>query len=142
MAKATSPIPIAPDDQIFSVYDLDRPVTAVRVDHRDRGVVHEAIHAIRHGDHAEYAHQFGQVCLIERARRNPARSEVAMLALIASERSRIVVRRIKAHTQQRHLVRGDRSGQLTLQACELAALDRAVSQTARVDEIHQQPAPA
>jgi predicted esterase len=32
-AKATSPIPIAPDDQIFSEYDLDRTVTAVRVDH-------------------------------------------------------------------------------------------------------------
>ena len=32
-AKATSPIPIAPDDQIFSEYDLDRPVTAVRLDH-------------------------------------------------------------------------------------------------------------
>jgi predicted esterase len=33
-AKATSPIPIAADDQIFSEYDLDRPVTAVRLDHR------------------------------------------------------------------------------------------------------------
>ena len=33
-AKATSPIPIAPDDQIFSEYDLDRTVTAVRLDHR------------------------------------------------------------------------------------------------------------
>jgi predicted peptidase len=33
-AKATSPIPIAPGDTIFSEYDLDRPVTAVRVDHR------------------------------------------------------------------------------------------------------------
>jgi predicted esterase len=31
-AKATSPIPIAPGDQIFSEYDLDRAVTAVRVD--------------------------------------------------------------------------------------------------------------
>ena len=31
-AKATSPIPIAPDDQIFSEYDLDRTVTGVRVD--------------------------------------------------------------------------------------------------------------
>ena len=34
-AKATSPIPIAPDDQIYSEYDLDRVVTAARVD--DRG---------------------------------------------------------------------------------------------------------
>ena len=33
-AKATSPIPIAPGDQIFSEYDLDRPVTAARLDHR------------------------------------------------------------------------------------------------------------
>jgi predicted esterase len=33
-AKATSPIPIAPDDQIFSEYDLDRTVTAARLDHR------------------------------------------------------------------------------------------------------------
>src|SRR5690349_12272832 len=33
-AKATSPIPIAPGDQIFSEYDLDRTVTAVRLDHR------------------------------------------------------------------------------------------------------------
>ena len=32
-AKATSPIPIAPGDRIFSEYDLDRPVTAVRLDH-------------------------------------------------------------------------------------------------------------
>ena len=32
-AKATSPIPIAPGDLIFSEYDLDRPVTAVRLDH-------------------------------------------------------------------------------------------------------------
>ncbi|WP_436534109.1 prolyl oligopeptidase family serine peptidase [Actinoplanes sp. HUAS TT8] len=30
-AKATSPIPIAPGDQIFSEYDLDRPVTAARL---------------------------------------------------------------------------------------------------------------
>ena len=33
-AKATSPIPIAPGDQIFSDYDLDRPVTAARVARR------------------------------------------------------------------------------------------------------------
>lgn len=33
-AKATSPIPIADDDAIFSEYDLDRTVTAVRLDHR------------------------------------------------------------------------------------------------------------
>jgi predicted peptidase len=32
-AKATSPISIAAGDQIFSEYDLDRPVTAARVDH-------------------------------------------------------------------------------------------------------------
>lgn len=31
-ARATSPIPIAPGDQIFSEYDLDRPVTAARLD--------------------------------------------------------------------------------------------------------------
>ena len=31
-AKATSPIPVAPGDQIFSEYDLDRAVTAVRLD--------------------------------------------------------------------------------------------------------------
>src|SRR3954453_18499304 len=30
-AKATSPIPIAPGDQIFSEYDLDRTVTGVRL---------------------------------------------------------------------------------------------------------------
>jgi predicted peptidase len=33
-AKATSPIPLAPGDLIFSEYDLDRPVTAVRLDRR------------------------------------------------------------------------------------------------------------
>ena len=33
-AKATSPIPIAAGDTIFSEYDLDRTVTAVRLDHR------------------------------------------------------------------------------------------------------------
>jgi predicted esterase len=33
-AKATSPIPIAPGDQIFSEYDLDRAVTAARLDRR------------------------------------------------------------------------------------------------------------
>ncbi|WP_028064023.1 prolyl oligopeptidase family serine peptidase [Solirubrobacter soli] len=32
-AKATSPIPIAPGDLIFSEYDLDRVVTAARLDH-------------------------------------------------------------------------------------------------------------
>ena len=32
-AKATSPIPIDAGDQIFSEYDLDRPVTAARLDH-------------------------------------------------------------------------------------------------------------
>src|SRR3954467_13543718 len=32
-AKATSPIPIATGDQIFSEYDLDRPVTAARLDY-------------------------------------------------------------------------------------------------------------
>src|SRR5262245_15549311 len=32
-AKATSPIPIAAGDQIFSEYDLDRPVTGARLDH-------------------------------------------------------------------------------------------------------------
>ncbi|MFD0525949.1 prolyl oligopeptidase family serine peptidase [Paractinoplanes durhamensis] len=31
-AKATSPIPLAPGDQIFSEYDLDRPVTRARLD--------------------------------------------------------------------------------------------------------------
>jgi poly(3-hydroxybutyrate) depolymerase len=31
-AKATSPIPVAADDVIFSEYDLDRPVTAARLD--------------------------------------------------------------------------------------------------------------
>ncbi|WP_067499604.1 PHB depolymerase family esterase [Actinoplanes sp. TFC3] len=31
-AKATSPIPLAPGDQIFSEYDLDRVVTGVRLD--------------------------------------------------------------------------------------------------------------
>lgn len=33
-AKATSPIPIAAGDTIFSEYDLDRPITAARLDHR------------------------------------------------------------------------------------------------------------
>jgi predicted peptidase len=33
-AKATSPIPLAAGDVIYSEYDLDRPVTAVRLDHR------------------------------------------------------------------------------------------------------------
>jgi predicted esterase len=33
-AKATSPIPLAPDDLIFSEYDLDRTVTAARLDRR------------------------------------------------------------------------------------------------------------
>src|SRR3954471_7274686 len=32
-AKASSPIPIAPGDQIFSEYDLDRPVTRARLDY-------------------------------------------------------------------------------------------------------------
>src|SRR4051812_42568598 len=31
-AKAVSPIPIGAGDQIFSEYDLDRPVTAARLD--------------------------------------------------------------------------------------------------------------
>src|SRR5689334_13061552 len=33
-ARATSPIPLAPGEDIFSEYDLDRPVTAVRLDRR------------------------------------------------------------------------------------------------------------
>jgi len=33
-ARATSPIPLAPGDAIFSEYDLDRPVTAARLDRR------------------------------------------------------------------------------------------------------------
>ncbi|GAA1029184.1 prolyl oligopeptidase family serine peptidase [Virgisporangium ochraceum] len=33
-AKATSPLPLAPGDLIFSEYDLDRTVTAARVDRR------------------------------------------------------------------------------------------------------------
>jgi hypothetical protein len=43
-AKATSPIPIAPGDQIFSEYDLDRPVTAARLD-RHGNVVLELSYA-------------------------------------------------------------------------------------------------
>ncbi|MDG4825300.1 prolyl oligopeptidase family serine peptidase [Asanoa sp. WMMD1127] len=43
-AKATSPIPIAPGDQIFSEYDLDRPVTAARLDRRG-DIVLELSHA-------------------------------------------------------------------------------------------------
>jgi predicted peptidase len=38
-AKATSPIPIAAGDQIFSVYDLDRTVTAVRLNRRGNIVI-------------------------------------------------------------------------------------------------------
>ncbi len=38
-AKATSPIPIAPGDQIFSEYNLDRPVTAVRLTRRGNIVI-------------------------------------------------------------------------------------------------------
>ncbi|MEU8390790.1 PHB depolymerase family esterase [Micromonospora sp. NPDC048842] len=43
-AKATSPIPIAPGDQIFSEYDLDRTVTAARLD-RHGNIVLELSHA-------------------------------------------------------------------------------------------------
>ncbi|GIF76859.1 prolyl oligopeptidase family serine peptidase [Asanoa siamensis] len=43
-AKATSPIPIAPGDQIFSEYDLDRTVTAARLDRRG-DIVLELSHA-------------------------------------------------------------------------------------------------
>ena len=39
-AKAVSPIPIAPGDQIFSEYDVDRPVTAVRLDEHGDVVLH------------------------------------------------------------------------------------------------------
>ena len=38
-AQATSPIPIAAGDQIFSLYDLDREVTAVRLTRRGRIVL-------------------------------------------------------------------------------------------------------
>ena len=38
-AKATSPIPIAPGDLIFSEYDLDRLVTAVRLNRRGNIVI-------------------------------------------------------------------------------------------------------
>ena len=43
-AKATSPIPIAPGDQIFSEYDLDRAVTAARLD-RHGNIVLDLAHA-------------------------------------------------------------------------------------------------
>ncbi|GAA2716334.1 carboxylesterase family protein [Actinoplanes palleronii] len=43
-AKATSPLPIAPGDQIFSEYDLDRPITAARLD-RHGDIVLELSHA-------------------------------------------------------------------------------------------------
>ncbi|WP_238009929.1 PHB depolymerase family esterase [Dactylosporangium sp. AC04546] len=43
-ARATSPIPIAPGDLIFSEYDLERTVTAVRLDRRG-DVVIELEHA-------------------------------------------------------------------------------------------------
>ncbi|WP_249999212.1 prolyl oligopeptidase family serine peptidase [Actinoplanes sp. M2I2] len=43
-AKATSPIPIAAGDQIFSEYDLDRAVTAARLD-RDGNIVLELAYA-------------------------------------------------------------------------------------------------
>jgi hypothetical protein len=35
-AKATSPIPIAPGDTIFSEYDLERPVTDIRLARQQR----------------------------------------------------------------------------------------------------------
>ncbi|MEV6797188.1 PHB depolymerase family esterase [Micromonospora rifamycinica] len=43
-AKATSPIPIAPGDLIFSEYDLDRTVTAARLD-RHGNIVLDLSHA-------------------------------------------------------------------------------------------------
>jgi predicted peptidase len=43
-AKATSPIPLAPGDQIFSEYDLDRAVTRARLD-RHGDIVLELSHA-------------------------------------------------------------------------------------------------
>ncbi|MEU0551619.1 prolyl oligopeptidase family serine peptidase [Micromonospora sp. NPDC005979] len=43
-AKATSPLPIAPGDLIFSEYDLDRTVTAARLD-RHGNIVLELSHA-------------------------------------------------------------------------------------------------
>ncbi|GGZ01431.1 prolyl oligopeptidase family serine peptidase [Streptomyces poonensis] len=43
-ARATSPIPIAADDVILGEYDVDRTVTAVRLDHRDN-IVLELSHA-------------------------------------------------------------------------------------------------
>jgi predicted peptidase len=38
-ARATSPIPLAPGELIFSEYDLDRPVTAVRLDRHGNIVI-------------------------------------------------------------------------------------------------------
>ncbi|MGP2439620.1 prolyl oligopeptidase family serine peptidase [Streptomyces sp. JW3] len=43
-ARATSPIPVGADDVIFGEYDLDRMVTAVRLDHRG-DIVLELSHA-------------------------------------------------------------------------------------------------
>jgi predicted peptidase len=42
-AKASSPIPVAAGDVIYSEYDLDRPVTAVRLDHHG-GIVLDLSH--------------------------------------------------------------------------------------------------
>lgn len=44
-AKATSPIPLAAGDQIFSEYDLDRVVTGVRLDRRG-----DIVLELRHGE--------------------------------------------------------------------------------------------
>jgi hypothetical protein len=43
-ARATSPIPLAPGEAIFSEYDLDRPVTSARLDRRGN-IVLELSHA-------------------------------------------------------------------------------------------------
>ncbi|GAA2555250.1 hypothetical protein GCM10010435_27250 [Winogradskya consettensis] len=54
--KATSPVPVAPGDQIFSEYDLDRVVTGVRLDRRGNVVVE-----LEHGEGKAGASTLGYI---------------------------------------------------------------------------------
>lgn len=93
-----------------------------RIDHRNRGVVHESAHPIGHGGHAEYAAQLRKTGCIRRSGGDPAGATITEALLIVRETRRGIIVWIEADAQQRDLLARNRFCQPILQPCELAAL--------------------
>ncbi len=87
--------------RIIPVQYFDQP--AVGVDHGDRGIVYEAPEPVGHDDDTEDPYQRGKVSVIERPRRDPARTVFTTAALVVGQCSGIVVCGIETDAQQRDL---------------------------------------